>query len=92
MIGGLANYDLVNPMDNRAIKPQADFSTGATALSFDFNKRAFGKTGVEMVYLDDQCCLKSRQAALDESCELYKQLMDDVKKNDRRVKEARQIK
>jgi hypothetical protein len=81
MIGTKAELvDVINPMENaKKLKTQADFSTGATALSFDFNKRAFSKTGVEMVYLDDQGCLKSRVAALDDGSEPYKQLGAEYK-------------
>jgi hypothetical protein len=90
MIGRFESVDVINPIGDKTIKAPADFSTGATATAFDFNKRASGEDHVvEMVYLDDQCCLKSRLSSLDKACDLHKQLAKEAKETDDRLKAAR---
>jgi hypothetical protein len=90
MIGRPESKDVINPIGDKIIKAPADFSTGATAMSFDFNRHVLGKDRVaELVYLDDQCCLKSRLSLLDEICDLHKQLNKEAKDTADRLKAAK---
>lgn len=77
-IGGKQEVEVTNPADGRQIKQTVDFTTGAVAVKFDFNKmiqrlNAARKT-VELLYLDERGQLRSRTQAEDQDSERYKQL------------------
>lgn len=73
---------VVNPASGEATTAKVDFSTGAQVIGLDFEKRyrrrtTFGKT-VEMVYLDENNQLQTRDRRSDEQSERYKKLRKEV--------------
>ncbi|HOF17336.1 MAG TPA: hypothetical protein PK082_00370 [Phycisphaerae bacterium] len=83
-VGGVRKVKVINPVSGVEQEVQVDFSTGAVAADFDFNKPVlkgnFSTTTVEMVYLDEQGRLQSRNSAADESSDTYKKLRDETQR------------
>jgi hypothetical protein len=83
-IGGKAMVDLIDPLgqpgERRSV--EVDFTTGAVALRFNFQKfiyRPFKVRTAEMVYLTGDGKVKSRIQALDDGDEVRQKLLAEVK-------------
>jgi len=74
---------VINPATGEVEEVEVDFSTGAVAVDFDFDKRILkgniSRRTVEMLYLDDGE-LGMRIRGVDEDSERYKQLVKEAKR------------
>jgi len=73
LIGGKVTVPLTHPATGEVEKVTVDFSTGATAIDFDFNRQIpagrFLKKTAAMVYLDENGDLKTRILDTDKKAE-----------------------
>jgi len=82
-IGGKAALRVPDPITGEVREVEVDFSTGATAVDFDFEKRVlkgtFSTSTVEMLILDETGELMTRVRAWDEDSKEYKNLRDETR-------------
>lgn len=83
-IGAIDSVEVRNPLTGEPMKVQANFTTGATAVEFNFNRRIISDRGiardtVEMLYLDEEGNLRSRIYEVDRNSEEYKKLREEVR-------------
>jgi hypothetical protein len=77
-IGGPRKVSVVDPIEGGSSEQAVDFSTGAIAVDFDFDKEVevTGRTRqtVEMLYLDESGQLRSRVLAMDRDRDDFREL------------------
>ena len=79
-IGEKVLKQVTHPVSNELVREETDFTTGAIAVDFDFDKKIVSDdlphTTVEMLYLDERGRLRTRTRAADEEDEDYRTWRD----------------
>ncbi len=85
MIGGKEKFTLTDPDGNQK-REEVDFSTGAMAVRFDFNKtvqiRNMERKTVEMVYLNRNNQLRTRVRMTDQRSSRHEQLKKEAERTE----------
>ena len=96
-IGGIASVAVINPATGETEEPQIEFSTGAIAVSLNFQKELvlltrsgrYIKRTTELIYMDQDGKLHSRVMYDDQHNKTYRAMRDEVKEKAPRT--AREI-
>ncbi|MFP4104879.1 MAG: hypothetical protein ACLFVU_02220 [Phycisphaerae bacterium] len=89
-IGEQAQVEVFNPVLGKVVPMEVDFSTGATAVEFDFLKKyvtenQIARESVEMIYLTGDSELETRIKDVDEQSERYRRLLKQAKASEQQA-------